>query len=71
MKRLFLLGWVWSLLLLSWSAQAQSSGEQTVITRLTWDTYAELPTADGTVRKVPKSACQANTSSVPSNSLSR
>ena len=53
MKRLFLLGWVLGLLLPSWSAQAQSTGEQTVAARLTWDTYAELPTATGAVRKVP------------------
>ncbi|MGI4740380.1 MAG: type IX secretion system sortase PorU [Janthinobacterium lividum] len=53
MKRLFLLGWILGLLLPGWAAQAQASGEQTITTRLTWDTYAELPTANGTVRKVP------------------
>jgi hypothetical protein len=53
MKRLFLLGWVWAFLLLSWSAQAQSTSEQTVTTHLTWDTYAELPTPSGAMRKVP------------------
>ncbi|TVT40605.1 type IX secretion system sortase PorU [Hymenobacter setariae] len=54
MQRLFrLFGLL--VLLAGWSvpAQAQSSGEQTIATRLSWDTYATLALANGSTRKVP------------------
>jgi hypothetical protein len=55
MQRFFLL--FWALVVLAAGriapAHAQTSGEQTTTARVVWNTYAELPAANGTTRKVP------------------
>jgi hypothetical protein len=55
MQRLFRLFGLVAVLAAGWlaPAHAQSGGEQTISTRLTWDTYADLATASGSTRKVP------------------
>ncbi|RYY20276.1 MAG: hypothetical protein EOO36_03720, partial [Cytophagaceae bacterium] len=55
MQRFFRLFWVLMLLAAGWGApaQAQTNGEQTTTARVVWGTYAELPAASGTTRKVP------------------
>ncbi|RZK45080.1 MAG: hypothetical protein EOO59_21370, partial [Hymenobacter sp.] len=55
MQRLFRIVGLVVLLVAGWlaPARAQSGGEQTIVTRLRWDTYATLAAANGSTRKVP------------------